>query len=262
MPENIDYISRHINVFIQKYFQFYDDLTPNFKKKLDIILTNFNKDTSNLITSFAKHIINFSGNFVSRLPSILLFVFILSLSSFFFIKDYDLIMRFFTNNLPRKFLEKFILIKKSLLDIILKYLKAVLILMLLAICEITVALWILRVDYALTIGVLAGLVDVLPILGTAVVLLPIALTNLINGNYYIASSILIVQIVCFTVKQILEPKIISNQIGVHPLVAIISIYVGAELFGAKGVILGPVISFLTINSISTYYKNINLNQIT
>jgi predicted PurR-regulated permease PerM len=84
---------------------------------------------------------------------------------------------------------------------------------------------------------------------------PLALSFLIGGNLPLALCLILVQAVCFLVRQILEPKLISNQVGVHPLVTIASVYVGMRLMGAAGLILLPITVFVTINVYGAYLKN-------
>jgi predicted PurR-regulated permease PerM len=103
-----------------------------------------------------------------------------------------------------------------------------------------VSLKILGVKYVLTISLLVGLADILPVLGPGAVFLPWIVWQFINGRTGMGISLLAVYIIISVVRQFLEPKIVGDNIGLHPLTTLISLYVGLQLGGAVGLILGPV----------------------
>ena len=89
-------------------------------------------------------------------------------------------------------------------------------------------------------GLATGLLDVLPFIGTGVVLLPMAILQFLMGNEVNALVLFITFIVCALSREILEPKLIGAKMGVLPIVILISVYVGIKVFGAGGVIWGPL----------------------
>lgn len=88
---------------------------------------------------------------------------------------------------------------------------------------------------------MTAFVDALPILGTGTVLIPAAAFNLVIGNVPRAIGFIGLYIVIMVVRQSLEPKIMGQNLGLHPLVTLISIYVGMQIFGIIGLFLGPII---------------------
>jgi predicted PurR-regulated permease PerM len=104
---------------------------------------------------------------------------------------------------------------------------------------VTSGLLIMGNQYAFTVGILAGLFDLVPIIGPSLIFLPWALIALFTGGVSATVKILLVYLAATVVRQILEPKILAQNIGIHPLPALISMYVGLTLFGAYGLILGP-----------------------
>ena len=95
--------------------------------------------------------------------------------------------------------------------------------------------------------VLCGLVDALPFFGTAVILVPWALVSLIYGDFYAFTALIIIQLLTFVVRQLAEPKVVSHQIGIHPILTLISVYVGLKYFGIYGVIGAPILTMLAVN---------------
>ncbi len=95
---------------------------------------------------------------------------------------------------------------------------------------------ILKVPYAFLLSLLCGIFDIMPILGMAIVYLPLAAINLLQGNYFTGVTILILWIVVMIVRQIIEPKIMSTTLGLNPLAVLAAIFIGIEAGGVLGMI--------------------------
>ncbi|HCR40588.1 MAG TPA: sporulation integral membrane protein YtvI, partial [Lachnospiraceae bacterium] len=87
--------------------------------------------------------------------------------------------------------------------------------------------WILKIPNAFVLGALVAIVDILPILGTGAVLLPWSILSFILGNLKIGVGILLLYLFVTAVRQTIEPKIVGKQIGLHPIVTLVLMYVGA-----------------------------------
>ena len=99
---------------------------------------------------------------------------------------------------------------------------------------------ILGVEYSLLLAVITAIIDVLPILGTGTVLIPWGIISLFQGNFVLGIGILVLYGVITLVRQIIEPKIVGDYIGLYPLVSLICMYVGLRLFGIVGLFLLPI----------------------
>jgi len=105
---------------------------------------------------------------------------------------------------------------------------------------ILIGLLILRIDYAITIALIAGIVDILPYLGTGIIFVPWIIYMAISGNIGLAIGLGVLYLVVLVQRQIMEPKILSSNIGMDPLATLISLFVGFKLIGFLGLIVGPV----------------------
>ena len=119
------------------------------------------------------------------------------------------------------------------------YLRAYGILFLLTLAELLIGFWVIGVQYAFLIAVIVSVLDVLPALGAAVVLVPWGIVSLAAGNVRVGTGLLILAGVVTLLRQIAEPKIVGKSLGLHPLLALFSMYVAFRLFGAVGLVLGP-----------------------
>lgn len=120
------------------------------------------------------------------------------------------------------------------------YLRAqLLIMVLVAVCCVT-GLVIIGNQYALLLGILIAILDALPLIGSGMVLLPWSVIKLMNGNIFAAAVLITVYLLCQIIREVAEPKLIGNSIGIKPLYTLISMFIGLKLFGIAGFILGPV----------------------
>lgn len=118
----------------------------------------------------------------------------------------------------------------------------------------TLGLFLMGNPYSILLGIGIGLLDALPIFGTGTVLIPWALFSLLGKNWVYFIGLLVIYLICYFLRQIMEAKIMSGQVGLTPLEALVSMYVGLKLFGLLGFILGPM-GLLIIEDIVELYEN-------
>lgn len=119
------------------------------------------------------------------------------------------------------------------------YLKTQCILMLLVGTICTVGFLFVKREYALLLGIGVAVLDAFPVLGSGLVLVPWAVVCLLRGSYLQVAVLAVMYLLCVLVREGLEPKLLGNRIGIPPLYTLMAVYVGVELFGLLGVILGP-----------------------
>ena len=99
----------------------------------------------------------------------------------------------------------------------------------------------LNIEYPLIAALGIGFVDALPIFGSGTVMLPWAVIIAFNGDYTLSICILVLWIVMSCVRQLIEPKIVSKQIGIHPIFTLIAMYTGFKFIGVMGMLVGPIL---------------------
>lgn len=105
-------------------------------------------------------------------------------------------------------------------------------------------LCLLGVDYVLLLGLLIGVCDLLPVLGPGTVLLPWSMLTLLQGDNRLAGGLALIYVVILLNRQVIEPKILAAGLGLHPLAALLAGFVGLQLLGALGLLLGPLLASL------------------
>lgn len=175
----------------------------------------------------------------------LLFLGTFLISVVMFSKDYDEIM----NKLLDKKEFSFIL---SVFCEILRYLatvvKAQLVIMPLIGSLCALVLTLLKVEHGIFWGILAGVLDAMPMIGTGIVLTPIGLYALFHGEVGKALVVLLLYVGCVLLREFLEPRLIGKQMGIPPIALLLAIYGGIKLFGPIGILKGPL-GYLTVMTI-------------
>ncbi len=128
------------------------------------------------------------------------------------------------------------------------YVKAQLLIMLAVTGVCVIGLFFTGNPYAMLAGMGIGLCDALPFLGTGTVFIPWALIEILSGRYMLAAVYVIIYTIASLTRELLEPKLVGDKLGIHPLVVVISIYAGINIYGLWGFALGPV-SYILIREI-------------
>ena len=145
--------------------------------------------------------------------------------------DFDRIKLFIRKNLPEKPLRVAVNVKNSFLEMIWQFIKSYAIIFCITVAEITVGMLIVDAKSPLLIGILIGIFDALPIVGSGMILLPWSIITLLTGNTVRGLSIFIIYVVVVVVRQIIEPKIVGKHVGLRPIVTLTCMYAGSKLFG-------------------------------
>jgi len=113
-----------------------------------------------------------------------------------------------------------------------------------------VGLELLGVSYSFIIALIIAFLDLLPVLGTGTVLGPWTVIEIFNGDYLFAVGLVALYIICQVVKQVLQPKMVGDSIGMNPLLTLFFMFVGYKFGGMIGLILGIPVGMVIVN----FYK--------
>lgn len=185
-------------------------------------------------------------NVVKSVPSALLAVVIGIIAWILYTKDYDRIVRFIKLQLPAKHKNLLTEIKQVFSKTIVKMVRAYAIIMFITFCELFLgftimnAAGIMQNAYAVIIAIGIAIFDILPVAGSGGILIPWALICLITGDFPQGIGLLILYVVITVIRQYIEPKIVGDTLGVHPLVTLMGLYFGLKIFGFIGMFIVPI----------------------
>lgn len=228
---------------------------PSTQPYVEKFVLNISDTIFSFIKNASSSVIATITELAGRVPSIFIKLIFTIVSSFFFTIDFykisDFVMRQF--NGERK--EMVLKLKDKGLGTIWKFIRAYSIIISITFMELSMGFLILGIPNPFIYGALIAIVDIMPILGTGAVLIPWSIIALILGNTKVGIGMFILYIIITAVRQTIEPKIVGQQIGLHPIITLILMYVGAQLMGVLGLLLLPVIATIikTLNDEGTIH---------
>ena len=185
------------------------------------------------------------------------FLLIFLIATVLMAKDYDDIMN---RLLDREEYHVFLEIICGIIRYIATYVKAQLIIMNIVTVLAALTLGVCGIRNGILWGLLAGILDAFPFIGTGVVLVPLGIQQLFLGSYGKVVCCLLLYVVCMVIRQILEPKLIGQRVGVSPIAILLSLYAGVQLFGVWGILEGPLGFVIIYQSYLSLERRINVGK--
>ncbi|MBP3254906.1 MAG: sporulation integral membrane protein YtvI [Clostridia bacterium] len=241
-------ISTNINGIINKI-----DLNKfHLSSEMVNVIQNSGNDILAQVTVWVRDGLTSILNFITSIPTIGIYTVISVLSLYFICVDKIYIIDQFEHHFPEIWVKKLAKHMKAIIKSLGNYLKAqsILILISFVICLIGLIIFKmvgLNVEFPLIAALTIGFVDALPIFGSATAMIPWAIISAINGDITLAIAIIVLLTIMSITKQIIEPKIVSGKLGIHPIFTLIAMYTGFKFIGVLGMLIGPIVLIILKN---------------
>lgn len=228
---------------------------PGIQTYVEEFLYNINDTIFSFVKTMSSTAVTRITGIAGQLPSLLIKLIFTIVASFFFTIDFYKIGDFIMKQFSGKGKDMVIKLRDNGLGTLGKFIKAYAIIITITFIELSLGFTILRVPNAFALGALVAIIDILPILGTGAVLIPWSIISFILGNFKMGIGILLLYIIITVVRQAIEPKIIGQQIGLHPIITLLLMYVGVQLMGVLGLLMLPIIATIikTLNDEGTIH---------
>lgn len=197
-------------------------------------------DLINIIKEFAGSISGYLTLAITRIPKLMVTFVITIVASFFFCMDYDKIKAFIKIQFPKRYQSLVSEIKDYMVTTVFKMTKSYTIIIFITFIELSIGMFIVGVKFPLVVAAIIAVIDILPVLGTGTVLIPWGIISFIMNDWITGIKLLIIYAIITIVRNIIEPKIVGNQIGLNPIITLVAMYVGLQTFGVLGVFLFPL----------------------
>ena len=211
---------------------------------VDRLLSSLGTSVSELIYKLVDNAAGFLFNAVSAaagsIPRIMLFAVITLISTVYFAIDLERVNRAVLSVLPNKIGTSLIKFKDGFLTAAAGYLRSYLFIFLITLALMLFGLCVLRVRFALLAAVIIAFLDLLPVIGVGTFLIPWGVFEIVRGNTVLGVGILVLFAVQTVVREVCEPKILGKTLGVHPILTLVILYAGFQLFGVLGILLMPI----------------------
>lgn len=244
--ENINYYFEKIYNGTQNIISDFNFSKIQLSNELSTILINSTGDFINTASNWVKNILTSFLNAVTSLPKVGLCIVITILALYFMCTDKIYMLDQIEHHLPEEWVKKLTKHIKALTKTLGCYLKAQFILIMVSFIISLIGLYIfsaigMKVSYPSLTAIGIAVVDAMPIFGSGTVMVPWAVISACNGDITLGISILVLWIIMSIVRQIIEPKIVSRQIGIHPIFTLIAMYTGFRFIGFLGMFVGPIV---------------------
>lgn len=231
LPDYIDYLYNLITR---------SEMLSFFNQYIDIFYDSINSIINNCSTSF----INYLITCITRLPSILFDIMFIIISSLFLIIDYDIFKKMVLKLCYKK-QEYVVMVIGCIKDTLSTLFKAYFIIFIITFVELLVGFYIISIDDALMIAFMIAVFDFFPILGVDMILVPWIVIQALNNQITTAIGLLVVYAIIVITKNVMEPKLLSKHMGVHPIITILGMFIGMKIIGVVGIVLVPVLLMVT-----------------
>ena len=191
------------------------------------------------------------SSLAESIPPIFLFIVTTGIGVYFFSSAYPAILRFISRQIPEKHRALFEFLRTDLLNTLAGWIRAQFILMALVFAGLLIAFTLLGVDYALVMALVTAIIDALPVLGVGMVLIPWTLAAFFTGSHSVAIGLAVTCAAVTIMRSIVQPKLLGDSLGLHPVVTLIAIYIGFCTMRIWGMLIFPLLA-ITIKQLNTH----------
>ncbi|MDF2883344.1 MAG: sporulation protein [Clostridiaceae bacterium] len=220
---------------VENLRKYYSNLDPAISSTIENNFTGAVSKISNATVAVTGKIISLIISFLSYIPYIIMVILFTLLATYFFTKDMTSAKEKFKSLIPDDKSDKLNYIFNESKRMLGNYLLSYMLIISITFVETIIVFLIFRVKYAIILSLICAIADILPILGIGTIYIPLAIIYFfIIKNYFTAFGILISYILVSIIRQILEPKIVSSSLGIHPVAVLAALFIGLKASGISG----------------------------
>ncbi len=241
----------YVEPFLSDGFKGFEELFMKTHSPLLMAISEWDdqllSSLGNMVSNLSVRAMSLLSGFAASLPGLFIRVVLAVISTFFIASDYRHITGFCLGQLSPRGREIFLEIKRYVLGTLLVCIRSYLIIMCITFAELSLFFTVIRLKHAVLIAAFIAVFDILPVLGTGGIMIPWTVIALVSGRVALALKLIVIYLIVTVIRNIVEPKIVSGQLGLHPVVTMMSLFVGAQLFGGIGLFGGPILLSLLVN---------------
>lgn len=231
--KNLPQFYMMINSLLQKYYIF---MKENFNMGLSgENLLNADKviyEMMNVLGSLKDGMISL----VNSLPDIAIYLSFSMIAAFFISRDKEIILSIVKRVMPRRVLN----ITMNLYNSTVYITRTEIMLVIMSTAEAFIGFLLIGVEYAFILSVACGILDILPVVGTGLIFLPWSVCCLLRGDFLKGVSLICLYMIIIVTREMMEARMMGGRLKLHPLIVLLSIYLGLSFFGVVGAALGPL----------------------
>lgn len=223
-----------VNGFVDKIKVYYKNLDPQIAKIIESNISNITSKLSSLTLSISTKVLNIFVSFVTSIPYLIMLILFTLLATYFFTRDITNKTNGFTKYLSKGRSDKLFFIFNESKRMLGNYIISYMIIIGVTLAETLVIFLIFKVKYAVLLSVLCAFFDILPIFGISAIYIPLAIIYFLSKSYIQAFGLLISYVIVSIIRQLIEPKIVSSTLGIHPVAVLAALFIGLKANGISG----------------------------
>ncbi|MEY8492464.1 sporulation integral membrane protein YtvI [Lachnospiraceae bacterium 29-91] len=247
MPDLYDQLARGLTQIGWSMSGLFARLPEEVRSGFQTMMSNLNEYMGKLISKIGEPTVTAAGNLAMRLPFFLVSVLVSVISAYFFTVERDEVLSWAKKVMPQAIVKRMTLVMDNLRYAVGGYFKAQFKIMGVVFLILMMGLALLKINYFALIAFLIAFLDFLPFFGTGTAMIPWALYKFLVGDYKTAILLFVLYAVTQLVRQVLQPKLVADSMGMNPLVTLLLLYVGYRVSSVLGLILSVPIGMVVIN---------------
>jgi sporulation integral membrane protein YtvI len=236
----IDHIVPWVRSLFASLEEFTARLDPEAAAAYAVVSSNITTSLGDAVVNASKQVVGWATNLTLKTPGFLLKLIITVIATVFLTVDFPRIRAFVLRQLSERWRNLLHNARVQLGRTLWSYTRSYALILLITFGEIAAGLTIIGVPNAVGIAVAIAIFDILPVVGSGLVLLPWTIVTLVSGDIARGIGLAVLYVIVVVVRQVIEPKIIGDRVGLHPLVTLLCMVLGTYLFGAIGLLGLPI----------------------
>ena len=219
-------------------------LDPSLMSALQELQTQLIDMLWQLVSSFSGLLlggVSLATSLATSLPGFLIRMLLMVISTFFITIDYEKIVRFCLGCLRGNTRRVVLQIKAYVVGTLFVCIRSYALIMCITFVELSIGLSIIGIERAMLVALLIAIFDILPVLGTGGIMIPWVILSALGGDLPQALALLVLYVIITVIRNIIEPRIVGAQIGLHPVLTLMSMFAGNHLFGIVGLFGLPIL---------------------
>lgn len=208
---------------------------------------NLDKTVGDLMSRVSEPTVTAAGNFAKRIPSMLIAVIVTFISAYFFIADRESVIRWFKKISPEPITSRMSMVIANLKYAVGGYFKAQFKIMAVVFAILLAGFSIAGVHFSILLALAIAFLDFLPFFGTGTALIPWALYKFMVGDYKMVVALVVIYAVSQLVRQLIQPKLVGDSMGLNPLFTLALLYVGYKIGSVLGMIFAVPVGLIVVN---------------
>ncbi len=247
LPMLIETITQAVAEFSNETEVFFSFLPLDIHMFWEEVGQNFSTYLNSIVQQLASPTVEFAGGIAKSIPSIMVNVVVSIVAAYFFIIEREFFISKLKEKMPKSIDKYTLYLKNDARKLVGGYFLAQFRIMFVVATILVIGFWILEIPYAFLWGILISLLDFLPVFGTGTILIPWAVIVFFSGEYPFAAGLILIYVLSQVIRQVIQPKIVGDSMGLHPLLTLFLLYIGYEVNGLSGMIFAVPVGMILIN---------------